>query len=249
MERSMRSRSPLHVSLLLATCALVGCGARTNVSATANVTSEYSHVFITINDVKFNSSASAAPGDSSWLDFPLSTPVTVDLATVTNGGLAVFGDSLKVPTGNYQQMQLILSDPSASLTSSAATAGLTYNDEVQYLDSAGASTNAPLDLVHPEQGIVLAVTLSIPSNLKAELEALDEGADTTGEDDTATGATGETGLTTGTTTGLGVGVATTPTCVPSTIDTTTTTTATSPIITPTSDCTSTTNTQFTVGID
>ena len=118
MERTMRSRFVLHVSLLLATCILVGCGARTNVSATANVTSEYSHVWITVNDVKFNTSASAAPGDSSWLDFPLSTPVTIDLATVTNGGLAVFGDSLKVPTGNYLQMQLLLSDPSASLATS-----------------------------------------------------------------------------------------------------------------------------------
>jgi hypothetical protein len=223
---------------------LVGCGARTNVSATANVTSEYSHVWITVNDVKFNTSASAAPGASSWLDFPLSTPVTIDLATVTNGGLAVFGDSLNVPTGNYLQMQLLLSDPSASLTSSAATAGLVYNDQVQYLNSAGAAVTAPLDLVHPEQGIVLAVSLSVPSNLKAELEALDEGADTTA-DETEPGTTGETGVATGTTTGLGV--ATTPTCTPTTTDTTTTT-ATSTPITTTSDCT-TTNTQFTVGID
>jgi hypothetical protein len=240
----MRSRFLLHLSLLLATCVLVGCGARTNVSATANVTSEYSHVWITVNDVKFNTSASAAPGASSWLDFPLSTPVTIDLATVTNGGLAVFGDSLNVPTGNYLQMQLLLSDPSASLTSSAATAGLVYNDQVQYLNSAGAAVTAPLDLVHPEQGIVLAVSLSVPSNLKAELEALDEGADTTA-DETEPGTTGETGVATGTTTGLGV--ATTPTCTPTTTDTTTTT-ATSTPITTTSDCT-TTNTQFTVGID
>ncbi len=103
---------------------------------------------------------------------------------------------------------------------------------------------APLNLVHPEQGIVLAVTLSIPSNLKAELEALDAGAattaNTTGTDTTGTGTTD---------TGLGVGVATTPTCTPTSVDTTTTTTATSPVITPTSDCTSTTNIQFTVGID
>ncbi len=62
MERSMRSRSLVHVSLLLATCVLVGCGARTNVSATANVTSEYSHVWITVNDVKFNTSATCRPG-------------------------------------------------------------------------------------------------------------------------------------------------------------------------------------------
>ena len=244
----MRSRSVLHVSLLLATCLLGGCGALTNVSATANVTSEYSHVWITVNDVKFNTSATAAPGSSGWLDFPLSTPVTIDLATVTNGGLAVFGNSLKVPSGTYQQMQLILSDPSASLTSSAATAGLVYNDQVQYLNSAGTAETAPLDLVHPEQGIVLTVSLSVPSNLKAELEALDEGADTTADDETETGETGTTGIgTTGTAnTGLGLGVATTPTCTPTTTETTTT--ATSTPITTTDDCTGTTNVQFTVGI-
>jgi hypothetical protein len=222
----------------------------TNVSATANVTSEYSHVWITINDVKFNTSASAAPGDSSWIDFPLSTPVTIDLATVTNGGLAVFGNSLKVPTGTYQQMQLLLADPSASLTSSATTAGLLYNDQVQYLNSAGAATTSPLDLVDPAQGVVLAVTLSVPSNLKAELEALDEGADTTA-DETEEGATtgvGTTGTTGTTTTGLGVGTTTTPVCTPTTTTGTTTTTATSTPITTTDDCTSTTNIQFTVGI-
>jgi hypothetical protein len=132
------------------------------------------------------------------------------------------------------------------------TAGLVYNDQVQYLNSAGAATTAPLDLVHPEQGIVLTVSLSIPSNLKAELEALDEGADTTA-DETETGTTGvgTTGTTTtgttDTTTGLGVGAETTPTCTPTT--TGTTTTATSTPITTTDDCTSTTNIQFTVGID
>ena len=83
----MRSRLVLHVSLLLAACALAGCGALTNVSATSNVTSQYSHVWVTVQDVKFNTSATAAAGDSSWLDFPLTIPVTIDLATVTNGCL------------------------------------------------------------------------------------------------------------------------------------------------------------------
>ena len=172
-------RSLLHVSLLLATCVLAGCGARTNVSATANVTSEYAHVWITVNDIKFNTSASAAPSDSSWLDFPLSTPISVDLASVTNGGLALLGNALKIPTGSYAQLQLILSDTSSALTSSAQTAGLSFNDEVQYLNSAGETSTAPLNLVHPEQGIILSVSLSVPSNLKAELESLDAGAATT----------------------------------------------------------------------
>ena len=175
----MRSRYLLHVSLLLTACALAACGARTNVAATSNVTALYSHVWVTVQDVKVNTSASAAPGDSSWLDFPLATPQTFDLATVTNGGLATFGSALKIPTGTYLQMQLLLADSSAALVTSAQTASLLFNDQVEYLDSTGAAVAAPLQLVHPEQGIVLSVKLTIPTNTKAALAALRTTAATT----------------------------------------------------------------------
>jgi hypothetical protein len=200
-------------------------------------------VWVTVQDVKFNTSATAAAGDSSWLDFPLTTPVTIDLATVTNGGLAVFGSSLKIPTGTYAQMQLLLTDTSAPLVASAQAAALLYNDQVGYLDSTGAALAAPLELVHPENGIVLSVTLSIPSNLKAELEALNEGGSTTAAAN-GTGTDTTTGLATGTTT-----VA--PTAATTTCATTTTNTATTTPITTTSDnCTNGVATAtFAVGID
>ena len=243
----MRCRLVLHVSLLLAACSLAGCGALTNVSATSNVPSQYSHVWVTVQDVKFNTSATAAPGDSSWLDFPLTTPVSIDLATVTNGGLSVFGSSLKIPQGNYAQMQLLLTDNAATLGTSAQAAALTYNDQVEYLDSAGTSLTAPLNLVHPENGIILSVSLSIPSNLKAELEALNEGGSTTAAGETGAGTT--TGIgTTGTTgtTGIGIGTPATTTCATTTTNTATTT----PVTTTTDNCTNgVANTPFAVGID
>jgi len=239
----MRSRLLPHVSLLLAACSLAACGALTNVSATSNVTSQYSHVWVTVQDVKFNTSATAAPGDKSWLDFPLSTPVSIDLTTVTNGGLSVFGSSLKIPTGNYAQMQLLLTDTAAPLTTSAQAAALLYNDQVEYIDSAGTPISAPLDLVHPENGILLSVSLSIPSNLKAELEALNEGGSSTDEDETETGTGTTTGV--GTTTALGATTATT-TCATTTTNTATTT----PVTTTTNDCTNgVASTPFAVGID
>jgi len=243
----MRSRLVLYVSLLLAACSLAGCGALTNVSATSNVPSQYSHVWVTVQDVKFNTSASAAPGDSSWLDFPLATPVSVDLATVTNGGLAVFGSSLKIPQGNYAQMQLLLTDNAAPLGTSAQAAALTFNDQVEYLDSAGTSLTAPLNLVHPENGIILAVTLSIPSNLKAELEALNAGGSTTADGETeGTTGVGTTGTTGVGTTGIGIGEPATTTCATTTTNTATTT----PVTTTTDDCTNgVANTAFAVGID
>jgi hypothetical protein len=236
-ERAMRGRILPHVSLLLAACSLAACGALTNVSATSNVTSQYSHVWVTIQDVKFNTSATAAAGDKSWLDFPLTTPVSVDLTTVTNGGLSVFGSSLKIPQGTYAQMELMLTDTAAPLTTSAQAAALTYNDQVEYLDSAGTAITAPLDLVHPENGITVAVSITIPSNLKAELEALNAG-----------GTSGEDASETGTTTGLATTAASTTstTCATTTTDTATTT----PVTTTTNDCSNgVASTPFAVGVD
>jgi hypothetical protein len=234
----MRSRSVLHVSLLLAACSLAACGARTDVSATSNVPALYSHVWVTVQDVKFNTSATAAPGDSSWLDFPLSTPTTIDLATVGNGGLAVFGSALKIPTGTYSQMQLLLSNSSAALVTSAQTAGLLYNDQVEYLNSAGAAVTAPLELVHPDNGIVLAVTLTIPNNTKAFAESLDT---------TSTAATGTTGI--DPTTGLPTTTPTTTTAATTCATTTTNTTTTTPVTTTSDTCSSPTLSTFAVGID
>jgi hypothetical protein len=235
----MRSRSLLHVSLLLATGSLAACGARTDVSATSNVTAQYSHVWVTVQDVKFNTRATAGAGDSSWLDFPLTTPQTIDLATVTNGALAVFGSALKIPTGTYAQMQLLLTDTSAPLVTSAQSVGLLYNDQVEYLDSTGAPTVAPLELVHPEQGIVLAVSLTIPNNTKAALDALSTSAATTAGS-TATGST----------TGLTTTAATTPAASTTCSTTTTNTTTTTPITTTSNTCTGgVTTATFAVGID
>lgn len=243
----MRSRSLVRLSLLLAACLLAACGARTDVSATANVRAEYSHVWVTIQDVKFNTSATALAGDSSWLDFPLSTPVTIDLATVTNGALAVFGSALKIPTGTYAQMQLLLTDSAAPLASSAQAVSLLFNDQVQYLDSTGAAVTAPLDLVHPEHGIVLSVALTIPNNTKAALDAI--GAGTAAATSSATASTtgvGTTGVST-----TGVTTPTTSTCATTTTNTATTdtTTTATPVTTTTDNCSGVTTATFSVGID
>src|ERR1700722_1631158 len=201
----------LRATVLLTLLALAACGARTNVSATSNVTALYSHVWITVQEVDVNTSASAAPGDKSWLTFPLSTPQTFDLATVTNGGLAIFGSSLNIPQGTYAQMRLLLTDSSAVLSTSAQTAGLLYNDQVQYLDSSGAAVAAPLVLVHPEQGIGLSVSLTIPSNTKAFIEEFTAATDSTANSTTGTTLGTTVGSTTPTTLGT-TGTTGTTTC-------------------------------------
>lgn len=242
----MHRQKVTHVSLLLAACVLSACAARTDVSATANVTALYSHVWITVQDVKFNASATAAADESGWLDFPLSTPQTIDLAAVSNGGLALFASALKIPTGSYAQMQLILADTSATLATSAQSAGLLYNDQVDYLDSTGAAVAAPLQLVHPERGIIVAVSLTVPTDSKAALAALGAVAPATATTSGAATTTIDptTGLPT-TTTGAATtaAIATTATCQSATTNTTT------PVTTTTDNCTPSTTPTVSLGID
>ncbi len=183
-------------------CAVAGCSTRTDVSVTGNTPAQYSHVWITAQEVWFNTSATAGPDDGGWVKFPLSTPVTVDLVTESGGNLGSLVTGLKLAPGTYSQVRLIPVDPAAPLTSSAQSAGARYNAEADYVDNVGTTGTPhqlPLELLNPEQGIGIPGTLKVPVG--------DVGGALTG----ATTTTGTT--TTGTTT-------TTPT-TPTTTATTT----------------------------
>src|SRR5580693_1116587 len=117
-------------ALLLGSVLLAGCQSRTNVSATGSAPAQYTHVFLTINQIWFNTSASAASSDSSWQKFTLTTPATVDLVTLNNGTLNQFASELKLTSGSYAQVILMLADSTDTLTTSAQTAGAASNDEV-----------------------------------------------------------------------------------------------------------------------
>ena len=45
---------------------LAGCGTRSDVSLTGNTPAQYSHVWVTVQAVWFNTSATAGPDDSGW---------------------------------------------------------------------------------------------------------------------------------------------------------------------------------------
>ncbi|HEY5102270.1 MAG TPA: hypothetical protein VII70_05775, partial [Steroidobacteraceae bacterium] len=145
--------------------------------------------------------------------------------------------------GTYAQMQLLLADSASPLVTAAQSQSLLFNDQVEYLDSTGEAVAAPLLLVHPEQGIVLAVTLTIPGNTKAALEAL--GA--TSADTATSGTLGTSSSSIDPTTGLAT---TTPATTTTTCDTTTTDTTTgTPVTTTSADCSAAATTTFSVGID
>jgi hypothetical protein len=147
----------------MAVFGISGCATRTNVSATANVPAQYAHVWLTVEQLWLNTSAAAGPDDSDWQKTTLSTPQTIDLVGLTNGELSLFANQVKVPSGTYRQLRIVLSDPAGPLTTSAQDAGLRFNDEVDYFDGNGVEQQARLELANSEKGMAIAMTLTVPT--------------------------------------------------------------------------------------
>ncbi len=170
--RNRPVRSRLSALLALAACAvLAACQTRTDVSATGNVSAQYQHVWLTMRQVEFNTSATAGPQDSGWQSFTLPAPQTIDLVSVTNGTLWQFASNLALPPGTYQQMRVVLADATEQLTSSAQSAAALYNDEVDYTDSSGTAHRVPLEIPNAAQGVGFAIDLTVQSADQAALAA------------------------------------------------------------------------------
>jgi hypothetical protein len=209
----MRNRIPpaLCASLAGACAALAGCSARTDVSLTGNTPAQYSHVYVTTQEIWVNTSATAGPDDGGWVKFPLSTPTTVDLVQENGGNLGTAVTDLKILPATYAQIRLIPVDASAALTASAQTLGALYNSEADYVDSSGTTHQLPLELLNPDRGIGVQASLSVPiGNIGSALSGAENG--TTGTGTTTTGTT---------TTGVGVGSTTAGTTTPTTTSSTT----------------------------
>jgi Domain of unknown function (DUF4382) len=221
----MNTRSPAGLIVAFAglACALAGCSARTDMSVTANTPAQYSHVWITTQEIWFNTSAIAGPDDSGWEKFPLSTPATVDLVAESGGNLGSIVTGLNILPGTYSQVRLIPVDATAALTTSASTAGALYNSEADYIDSAGVTHQLPLEFLNPDKGIGIAADLRVPvGNVGAALGGTST-ASTTTTDTTTNGST--FGTTNGTSTGTILGAAdTTAATTGSTVGSTTATT-------------------------
>jgi hypothetical protein len=166
--------------LLLACCfSLAACDTSVNVAATGNVSARYSNVRITVKELWVNENATASIDDTTWLKFPLSTPVTLDLVGLTSGTLNEFATQLKVTPGSYHQVRLFLADRTETLTSAAQTAGATYNDEVTYLDANNVESTVPLEIPNAAQGIGIETELVVQAATDAILGALASSSSTT----------------------------------------------------------------------
>jgi Domain of unknown function (DUF4382) len=200
---------------LLALCAAFsGCSSRTNVSATGSTPSQFTHVFITTQAVWFNTKQNAGPDDSGWGKFSLTTPVTIDLVTESNGTLGEIANDLRVAPGTYNSILLMPLDWNATTTASATAIGATWNSEADYVDTAGATHQVPLVLPNPEKGFLIP-----GASLKVPVGKVGVGGIGAGSTSSTTGTTNNT-----TTNQFGTTTTTPTTTTPTTSTSSTTTT-------------------------
>jgi len=125
----------LCVTIFTIVLMLVACGGRTNATsqtAFVNVSTSdpptcsapsgpYSHVFVTVTDVKIHTSASAGSNDSGWVDLIpnlKNSPQQVDLLSQasTECFLAMLGTKTEIQAGSYQQIRVFLAPDNTSIS-------------------------------------------------------------------------------------------------------------------------------------
>ena len=67
----------------------------------------FSHVYVTVDKIGVNQSATAADSDPGWQDITVTPAQRIDLLTLTNGVLTTLGQTA-LPTGNYTQLRMVL---------------------------------------------------------------------------------------------------------------------------------------------
>jgi hypothetical protein len=185
MSEELRTDPPMNrpavaLAVPMLCCLAGGCSTRTDVSVTGNTPAKYTHLWITAQEVWFNSSATAGPDDGGWNKFPLSTPVTVDLVTESSGNLGSIVTALRLTPTTYSQIRLIPVSAAAPLAASAQTLGALYNAEADYVDAAGATHQLPLELLNPDKGLGIAGSFKVPvGSVGAALAAVSTTSTTT----------------------------------------------------------------------
>lgn len=86
----------------------------------------FAHVYVTITDVKADTNANAAAGDSTWVDLTpglSSAPKQIDLLGQANNQcfLASLGSTQELQAGNYQQIRVLLASNNTSVSNNACT--------------------------------------------------------------------------------------------------------------------------------
>src|SRR6266478_5465984 len=124
----------LGVTVVAVVLVLVGCSGGGTSSPTGFVNTSvsdpptcsapsgpYSHVFVTVTDVKIHSSSNAGANDSGWIDLTpdlKNSPKQVDLLAQasTECFLAMLGSKKEIQAGTYQQIRVFLAPNNTSIS-------------------------------------------------------------------------------------------------------------------------------------
>jgi hypothetical protein len=118
----------------------------------------YDHVYVTVEKVRVNQSATAADEDGGWTDLTLAPARRIDLRTLTNGVLEELG-TMPLPAGRYSQIRLVLADNGASGASATANA-------VQPTGTAVTALKTPSG---QQSGLKLQASFDVPAGQMADV--------------------------------------------------------------------------------
>lgn len=141
---------------------LAGCTARTDVGATGAAPADVAHLWVTVEEVWFATSADTAADSSvGWNREQLSRPVVLDLASLEAGTLVPLKIGLSLPAGRYRQLHLVIADAGDRLLDEARALGLEYNAQIEVRSDSGSVTRAPLELPVPRAGLTIPFDLTL----------------------------------------------------------------------------------------
>ena len=96
-------------------------------------------MYITTQDVWFNTNANATADDSGWAKFTLKTPVTIDLVQESNGTLGQIAGDLQLAAGTYNTILLM---PLPNTTDGTATTSATALGAANNLEAVSFSAES-----------------------------------------------------------------------------------------------------------
>jgi hypothetical protein len=143
-----------------------------NMALTDGPSDTVNHVWVTVKSISFHTSADQvwSATDATWQNFPLATPITLDLASLNNGAMNTVFAGLNLQPGSYKQIRFFFAGANDNLSSSAIAikdnettpTPLQWNDQVEYTDSTGTTImEAPLVIAYPTQGMQLKGTFNV----------------------------------------------------------------------------------------
>jgi hypothetical protein len=137
---------------------LAGCTSRTDLGATGAAPADVAHLWVTVEEVWFATSAdTAADSSAGWNREKLPAPVVLDLASLDAGTLVPLTTGLSLPAGRYRQLHLVIADAGDQLLDEADALGLDYNAQVDVECDTGSITRAPLELPVPRAGLTIPI--------------------------------------------------------------------------------------------